>query len=82
MKVTLGLKVAECWKDAHGGPRQLGKWGGNTGTVGGALWLSFSTGQVDLVFSPSGDLGASGYHFPLLSSSSVTVDSGLCSTEL
>jgi len=62
------------------------------GTVDGALWpvgvrgqfsvLSFSTGQADQVFSPSGDLRASGHRFPLLSSSSMTVSSGLWRAEL
>lgn len=44
--------------------------------------LSFITNQVDQVFSPSGDLGAPAHHCPLLSSSSMAVDSGLWSAEL
>ena len=44
--------------------------------------LSFSTNEVDQVSSPSGALGTPAHHFPLSSSSSMAVDSGLWSAEL
>ena len=71
----------------------LASWGRGEemGTVSRVLWpvgvrrqfsvLSFSIGRVGRVFSPSEDLGASGGHLPLLSSSSMNVDSGPWSAE-
>lgn len=89
VKVTLGLKIVEGWSWWAWPAGGVGRKHGDCGRGSVACWgqrqssvLSFSTSQVDQVFSPSGDLRASGHHFPLLSSSSMTVGSGLWRAEL
>lgn len=88
VKVTLHLKIAAEWSwwawPVEGVGRRHGLWMGLSGPLGteGSFLGSPLAWPGWPGLSPSGDLGASGYPLPLLSSSSVTVGSGLWSAEL